>query len=209
MRKFSGNKMFLFSLLVSHCSGQLIGNRGVFLLPEGQQYRDAETLEASERVSAFARRVQPELDLEAELNMLGEQDRSFSRQKRKLLPVFLSANLPNYVRKVEADLFYYSQTKAIDPPIENKQRIFQDWLERSKQSNNEPVEMKKPVLKNLTRISSYRNFDGFVSTRQLIADSGNLWQHLARERNTEEDLADEQLPQYLDTDCWPNHNIWM
>ena len=116
-----------------YCCGQLIGNRGVFQLPAGEQYRDAETLEASERVSAFAKSFQPALDLEAELNMLGERERSSYRRKRKLPPVFFSVNLPNYVRKIEADLFYYSESKDIDPPEENKQRIFQDWLEKSKQ----------------------------------------------------------------------------
>ena len=39
----------LLSLLVSSCTsrGQLIGSRGVFVLPEGQEYRDATTREAS------------------------------------------------------------------------------------------------------------------------------------------------------------------
>ena len=39
----------LLSLLVPSCTsrGQLIGSRGVFALPEGQEYRDATTREAS------------------------------------------------------------------------------------------------------------------------------------------------------------------
>ena len=34
-------------LLLEPCSGQLIGSRGVFTLPEGQVYRDAVTRDAS------------------------------------------------------------------------------------------------------------------------------------------------------------------
>lgn len=37
----------LVVLVVGHVSGQLIGHRGVFTLPEGQEYRDALTRDAS------------------------------------------------------------------------------------------------------------------------------------------------------------------
>ena len=93
--------VFPFSLLLSHCSGQLTGNGGVFRLPAGEQYRDAETRRASERVSAFAKRVQPALDIEAELNKLGERVPSSVVLKRKLPPVFFSSHLPTYGRKME------------------------------------------------------------------------------------------------------------
>ena len=50
--KFQFANQLLLSLLVPSCSsrGQLIGSRGVFGLPEGQEYRDATTLEASRSV---------------------------------------------------------------------------------------------------------------------------------------------------------------
>ena len=50
--KFQFANQFLLSLLVPSCSskGQLIGSRGVFVLPEEQEYRDAPTREASRSV---------------------------------------------------------------------------------------------------------------------------------------------------------------
>ena len=50
--KFKFTNQFLLFLLVSSCSsqGKLIRSRGLFALPEGQEYRDATTLEASRSV---------------------------------------------------------------------------------------------------------------------------------------------------------------
>lgn len=45
-------------LLLVPCSGQLIGSRGVFTLPEGQVYRDAVTRDASRMAGQFAMRFQ-------------------------------------------------------------------------------------------------------------------------------------------------------
>ena len=39
--------LVLLVVVVGHVSGQLIGHRGVFTLPEGQEYRDALTRDAS------------------------------------------------------------------------------------------------------------------------------------------------------------------
>ena len=41
--------------------------------------------------------------------------------------MFVSEELPHYIRTVEADLFYYEDSKAINPPRENKVRIHKDW----------------------------------------------------------------------------------
>ena len=60
----------------AHCSAQLIGHRGVFSLPPGEEYRDEETRTASDRVSAFARKFQPVIDLASELNKFDEQERT-------------------------------------------------------------------------------------------------------------------------------------
>ena len=171
--------------MLSHCSGQLTGNGGVFRLPAGEQYRDAETLQASERVSAFAKRVQPALDIEAELNMLGERERHSYRPKRKLPPVFFSSHLPTYGRKMAADLFYYEQSKKIVPPQENKDRIEKEWVGKSEKQNNEP-EMRKQNIQNKTNAVGQKLQGRTISTRQLIANSGNLWQHLSRSRNNAE-----------------------
>ena len=102
----------------------------MFQLPAGVQYRDPETLQASEQVSAFAKTFQPVLDQQAMLNMLGENT---YRRKRKLPPMFFSVDLPIYVRKMKANLFYYSESKNINPPEENKYRIGQGWLGANKE----------------------------------------------------------------------------
>ena len=160
-------------------------------MPAGKQYRDAETHRASERVSAFAKRVQPALDIEAELNMLGERERHSYRPKRKLPPVFFSSHLPTYGRKMAADLFYYAQSKEIVPPQENKDRIMKDWIGKSKKEQCCP-EMRKQNIHHKTNTARQQFEDGTISTRQLIAKSGNLWQHLSRTRNRDE----EPLPEY-------------
>ena len=41
--------------------------------------------------------------------------------------MFVSEELPHYIRTMEADLFYYEDSKAINPPRENKVRIHKDW----------------------------------------------------------------------------------
>jgi len=66
----------------------------VSILP--QRYRDSATLAASHAVSQFARSVQPVLDSQAELNMLGELERT-TRMIRPD-PVFLSSRLPEYIK---------------------------------------------------------------------------------------------------------------
>lgn len=39
----------------------------------------------------------------------------------------MSEELPHYIKTMEADLFYYEDSKDIDPPRENKDRIHKDW----------------------------------------------------------------------------------
>ena len=98
---------------------------------------------ASEKVSAFARKLQPVIDLAAQLNMLAEEERTRLRYKRK--PFFISSLPVQYVRKMEADLFYYSETINIDPDPEIKERILQDWLGRSNGSGQNDQKEKVKV----------------------------------------------------------------
>merc|ERR1712106_11332 len=56
---------------------QLTGHRGVVSLPDNFEYRDEETRLASQRVAAFAMRVQPLTDHEAQENRLKEVQKSF------------------------------------------------------------------------------------------------------------------------------------
>ena len=158
----------------------------MFQLPAGVQYRDPETLQASEQVSAFAKTFQPVLDQEAELNMLGENT---YRRKRKLTPTFFSVDLPIYVRKMKADLFYYSESKKINPPEENKHRMIQDWLGKIKDSQEyRPHPLAIPESTNIP-----------VATQDLITKHANLWQHSTSNksrRNLEKLLQNDQLPEY-------------
>ena len=114
----------LINLYVSYCSAQLIGNRGVFSLPPGEEYRDEETRAASDRVSSFALRYQPVIDLAAELNRFEEEDRSRYRRQ----PVFMTSQIGRYGRARKTDLFFYSETRDIDTDPVIKNRVAQEWL---------------------------------------------------------------------------------
>merc|ERR1711892_969116 len=46
--------MFLLTFLLPESSSQLTGSGGIFLLPEGEEYRDRETLEASRKAVRLA-----------------------------------------------------------------------------------------------------------------------------------------------------------
>ena len=162
----------------------------MFQLPAGVQYRDPETLQASEQVSAFAKTFQPVLDQEAELNMLGENT---YRRKRKLTPTFFSVDLPIYVRKMKADLFYYSESKKINPPEENKHRMLQDWLAKIKEEKKDSQEYRPHPL----AIPESTNIA--VATKDLITKPANLWQHSTSNksrRTLEKLLQNDQLPEY-------------
>ena len=52
-------ELLLILVYTSTSSAQLIGSRGVITLREGVEYRDPETVEASEQVANFAREFQP------------------------------------------------------------------------------------------------------------------------------------------------------
>lgn len=41
--------------------------------------------------------------------------------------MFISDELPHYIRTMEADLLYYEDIENISPPRENMKRIIKDW----------------------------------------------------------------------------------
>ena len=55
---------------------------------------------------------------------------------------------PIFLRREEADLFYYEDTKAVNPPKENKRRILADWGLGGKQKhghNHLPPDHTRPA----------------------------------------------------------------
>jgi hypothetical protein len=128
----------------AHCSAQLIGHRGVFSLPPGEEYRYEETRPASDRVSAFARKFQPVIDLASELNKFDEQERTRQRYIRQ--PVFVTSQPPRYIQKMNADLFYYSETKDLDTDPVIRKRIMQDWVKKANGCVHKD-QAKKPIIK--------------------------------------------------------------
>ena len=78
-RRLPWAAFLLLSLLVSSCSsrGQLIGSRGVFVLPEGQEYRDATTREAS-------RSDMIEMEIKTQIRFLDSHQFSVSAMSRGL-----------------------------------------------------------------------------------------------------------------------------
>ena len=80
-------------------------------------------------MSAFARKFQPVIDLASELNKFDEQERTRQRYRRQ--PVFVTTQPARYIRKMNADLFYYSETKDLDTDPVIKKRIMQDWVRKT------------------------------------------------------------------------------
>ena len=66
-------------LLSPPSAAQLLGHFGVIKLPEGFQYRDSETVEASEKVARFGESFQAHDDDQAERNMRANKFLSFGQ----------------------------------------------------------------------------------------------------------------------------------
>ena len=109
-----------------------------------------------------------------------------------MTPTFFSVDLPIYVRKMKADLFYYSESKKINPPEENKHRMLQDWLGKNKEEKKDSQEYRpRPLaIPELTNIP--------VVSEDLITNHANLWQHSSnKSRGTLEKLfQNDQPPEY-------------
>merc|ERR1712168_470568 len=129
---FSGVSMMLATaapyllLLAPLCSSQLIGSRGVLPTPEGLEYRDTETLQASLRVAKFAEKFQPLEDIYSQQNRLLEIQKRQGRSNVPSSPIFFSssADLQNIqpVLQPSVQLFDFSASRSIQPPLENRLR---------------------------------------------------------------------------------------
>jgi len=95
--------------------GQLIGSRGIFTLPDGEIYRDAETVDASESVARFARSFQPTADRQAESNRL------FGSRAPKT-PRFYTSSVSNGIgRKLsDVEVFDFVDSRYLDPLPETR-----------------------------------------------------------------------------------------
>ena len=140
--------VWLAGLYFTHCSAQLIGHRGVFRLPPGEEYIDEKTRTASDRVSAFA------INLASEMNKFDEKE--CTRQSYRRQPVFETSQPGWYIRKMNADLFYYSETIDLDTDPVIKKRIQQDWVkgkngcvgkDQAKQATINMNDFRKPFRK--------------------------------------------------------------
>ena len=117
-------------------------------------------------------------------------------------PVFISDELPHYIRTMEADLLYYEDIQDISPPRENMKRILKDWGAASmkmKKNHNRNSKSNQNSNNNRSGITNIPNDDqhrivtvtenprssslasyrrgGSSSLRQRISKGGNLWQH--------------------------------
>ena len=111
-------------------------------------------------------------------------------------PVFVSDELPHYIKTMEADLLYYEEVKGIDPPLENKVRVEQDWALHSVKNNKK--HRPKFVRKKSDAQAKYKSRRP-SSLRQRIMKGGNLWQHkLKRLPEMKDNIFSQELPSYGD-----------
>jgi len=111
----------LLLLGVRRSTSQLTGSRGVITLPENFEYRDELTRVASQAAAAFAKRYQPSLVREAQLNQqISRSGRSFFDRE----VVFIGTNgLRPAIGGGNNDNFFHGESRVIRPPPENAQRI--------------------------------------------------------------------------------------
>jgi len=93
---------------------QLIGSRGVFSLPEGESYRDPETVKASKDVARFARSYQVSADRSS------SQRRSYGNQLSKI-PRFFTRKTGQKGRKLtDSEVFDFVDSRYVNPLPETK-----------------------------------------------------------------------------------------
>ena len=100
------------------CS-QLVGSRGVVQLPDGYQYRDQQTIMASEEASRFAKHFQPINDIVAEQNKLVELQRN--RFKQEKVPVFFTFGELSLAANKE-DTLFFTDSRYIQTAPENRRQ---------------------------------------------------------------------------------------
>merc|ERR1711970_106299 len=120
--------LVLLGLLGARGSPQLIGHRGVITLREGVEYRDPETVEASESVASFAKEFQEVDDAIAERLC---RTNSFRSPLNEVTPKFPTQVLENVRGRplVENEIFDYLDTRFVEPAPEQQFNQFLDEVE--------------------------------------------------------------------------------
>ena len=82
----------ILTLSIQQSSSQLTGSGGVFLLPDGEQYRDKDTVEASRRAARLAMELlvveEPVASERMGMDNLDEEEQEIFRTGKNILPVF-------------------------------------------------------------------------------------------------------------------------
>eukprot|EP00091_Calanus_sinicus_P013140 TRINITY_DN2924_c0_g1_i8.p1 TRINITY_DN2924_c0_g1~~TRINITY_DN2924_c0_g1_i8.p1 ORF type:complete len:502 (+),score=84.83 TRINITY_DN2924_c0_g1_i8:216-1721(+) len=118
----------LLHVYTATSSPQLIGSRGVIKLREGVEYRDPETVEASETVANFAREFQEVDDDIAERH---SHANSFRSRQNEVSPRFRT-QLPDNVKGrplIENEIFDFLESRFLEPPQELQFNKFLDEVE--------------------------------------------------------------------------------
>lgn len=118
----------LLHVYTSTSSPQLIGSRGVITLREGVEYRDPETVEASETVANFAREFQEQDDDIAERH---SQANSFGSRQNEVSPRFQTQLADNVKGRplIENEIFDFLESRFLEPPRELQFNKFLDEVE--------------------------------------------------------------------------------
>jgi len=141
-------------------TSQLTGSRGVITLPENFEYRDEDTRVASQAAAAFAKRYQPSLVREAQLNQqISRSGRSFFDRE----VVFIGTDgLRPAIGGGNNDNFFHGESRVIRPPPENAQRIDNEHPCGNIRSQCDvPEQLLAEAL--LKKVQSPANSDGLVN----------------------------------------------
>jgi len=150
----------LLLLAARRSTAQLTGSRGVITLPENFEYRDELTRVASQAAAAFAKRYQPSLVREAQLNQqISRNGRSFFDRE----VVFIGTNGQRpAIGGGNNDNFFHGESRVIRPPPENAQRIDNEHPCGNIRSQCDvPEQLLAEAL--LKKVQSPANSDGLVN----------------------------------------------
>jgi len=112
----------------STSSGQLIGSRGVFTPKEGFEYRDPETVQASENVADFAKEFQ---EIDDDIAERRSHSNSFQSRGHEVSPKFQTAILDNIQGRplVDNEIFDFLESRFLEPPQDLQFNKFLDEVE--------------------------------------------------------------------------------
>jgi len=118
----------LVLLALHYSSPQLIGHRGVITLREGVEYRDPETVEASETVAHFAKEFQ---EIDDEIAERNSRTNTFRSRLNEVSPKFQTQILENVRGRplVENEIFDFLESRFVEPPQELQFNKFLDEVE--------------------------------------------------------------------------------